>query len=383
VVGEKPEKMKMHMRLLKSRWLWGSILLLAWFLAAYPRPSLLIRTMARFVHLPIEPAAVAHVSATLPDDPAAIEAWVRKQITYDANDYAGWGVVFYMASPEEVLRRGKAPCYGRAVVLASILEDKGVPHRVFGTTLHMWVDYAGRTPLNPLETPRYAVLWWEAGKWHWQGLGWLQIAPLMVAWGLGRFYWSGLPWLGKLAAVAIALGTICWYFRRQVGKGTHLPTRGWLFVLWLSAAPVLVGLGESMVQAFPETELVSDRPFSLLADAILPSAAGPVMLLGVVGYFSLLVVNRQRAGTPAAPLGFAVLCFLVLLTIAILWLGVVWTHWNVIMVQRIGFRDMRPIPLPTRGSWPAVVGWGWTIALVAFALHQAKKWLSASRRQAA
>jgi hypothetical protein len=374
--------MKIHILPLKSRWLWGGILLLVWFLAAYPRPSLFVRTMAHFAHLPIESAAVAHVSATLPDDPAAIEAWVREQIAYDANDYAGWGVAFYLAGPEEVLRRGRAPCYGRAVVLASILEDKGIPHRVFGTTLHMWVDYAGRQPLGPLEAPRYAVLRWEDGKWHGQGLGWLPLAPLMVAWGLGRFYWSGLPWVGKLAAVAIALGAIWWCFRRQADRGTQFPARGWLFVLWLSAAPLLVGVGESMMQEFPDRELVSDQPFSLLADAILPSVAGPALLLGLVGYFSLLVVNRQRSGTPAPPLEFAVLGFLVLLTSAVLWLGVVWTHWNVSMVQRIGFREMRPIPLPTWGSWPAVVGWGWTIALVAFALHWAKKRLTASKRKA-
>jgi hypothetical protein len=373
--------MKANNHLPKSRWLWGGILLLVWFLVAYPRPSLLIRTLTRFVHLPIEPAAVAHLSATLPDDPAYIEDWVRKQITYDANDYAGWGVVFYMAGPDEVLRRGRAPCYGRAVVLASILEQKGIPYRVFGTTLHMWVDYTGWTPLNPLETPCYAVLRWEDGKWHWQGLGWLQIAPLMVAWGFGRFYWSGLPWTGKGAAVAIALGAIWWYFRRQVGRGTHLPARSWLFVLWLSAAPVLVGAGESVIQEFPETELVSDQPFRLLADAILPSVAGPALLLGLVGYSSMLVIHGKRFGAAALPLELAALGSLILLTLAVLWLGVVWTHWNVSMVQRIGFRDMRPIPLPPRGSWPAVVGWGWTIALVAFALHRVQKRLIASKRK--
>jgi transglutaminase-like putative cysteine protease len=110
------------------------------------------------VHLPIEPELVAQVSAPFPDDPATVENWVRETIVYDANDYAGWGAILYIASPEEVLRRGRAPCYGRAVVLASILEAKGIPYRVFGIALHMWVDYTGRTPSSVLEFPRYAVL---------------------------------------------------------------------------------------------------------------------------------------------------------------------------------------------------------------------------------
>lgn len=142
--GETADKLNVRSVLRQLRWLGGGILLLVWlFLAAYPKPSLFIRTLTRFVHLPIEPAAVADVSAMLPDDPSTVEDWVRQEIAYDANDYAGWGVIFYIPSPEEVLRRGRAPCYGRAVVLASILEQKGVPYRVFGTTLHMWVDYPG------------------------------------------------------------------------------------------------------------------------------------------------------------------------------------------------------------------------------------------------
>jgi hypothetical protein len=163
--------MKTHKRFLRSRWLWGSVLLLAWMLTVYPKPALLVRTTTRFVHLPIEPAAVAHISTTLPNDPAYIEDWVRKEIVYDANDYAGWGVIFYIASPEEVLRRGRAPCYGRAVVLASILEDKGISYRVFHTAFHTWVEYEGRNLRSPLESPQYAVFRWEDDRWHLQGMG--------------------------------------------------------------------------------------------------------------------------------------------------------------------------------------------------------------------
>lgn len=126
----------MHARLLRSRWLWSAVCVLLLFLIIYPNPLLCGRTLAHAVHPPIEPAAVAHISATLPDDPARIEEWVRERITYDANDYAGWGVAFYIASPDQVLRRGRGQCWDRAVVLASILEEKRIPYRFFANWLH-------------------------------------------------------------------------------------------------------------------------------------------------------------------------------------------------------------------------------------------------------
>jgi hypothetical protein len=125
----------------------------------------------------------------------------------------------------------------------------------------------------------------------------------------------------------------------------RLPALGWIFVLFLSAAPVLVGAAEGTMREFPEKELVSDQPFSLLADAILPSVVGPALLVGVVGYCSMLIANSERFDEAAPNSRTVVVGSLVLLTVAVLWLAVVWVHWNVTMVQRIGFRDMRPIAL--------------------------------------
>ena len=135
------------------------------FLAAYPRPVLFFRTMARAIHPPIDAGVVAEISRSLPDDPAKIEAWVIEHIERDANDYANWGVIFYIASPEEVLSIQRGPCYGRAVVLASILEDKGIPYRLFMMPGHVWVDYTDRTPTiwPEFEKSEYCRL--ALGKW--------------------------------------------------------------------------------------------------------------------------------------------------------------------------------------------------------------------------
>jgi hypothetical protein len=143
----------------------------------------------------------------LPNDPARVEEWVVENVIYDANDYADWGVVTYIASPDEVLRRGRGPCYGRAVVLASILEDKHIPYRLFVTFMHTWVDYDGRQPRKQYEDTRYAMLRWEHERWHFQGMGWLAIVPQMSIW-LARLLWRVVPWPGKVALLALILGAI-------------------------------------------------------------------------------------------------------------------------------------------------------------------------------
>jgi hypothetical protein len=137
---------KRHSRFGKSTWLWLGIVTIILFLVAYPKPDLFFRTLGRAIHPPIDPGVVAEISQSLPDDPGQIEAWVIEHIERDANDYANWSVIFYIASPAEVLAIGRGPCYGRAIVLASILEEKHIAYRLFMMPGHVWMDYTGRTP---------------------------------------------------------------------------------------------------------------------------------------------------------------------------------------------------------------------------------------------
>ena len=154
----------------------------------------------------------------LPGDPAQIEAWVIEHIRRDANDYANWGGFFYIASPEEVLSIGRGPCYGRAVVLASILEDKHIPYRVFMMPGHVWVDYADRVPTvwPEFEKSEYAIWRWENGRWRYHGFGWLRILPRMFVIQM-QLYWRIMPGMGKIVILMVILMCIglVWSAKKQ------------------------------------------------------------------------------------------------------------------------------------------------------------------------
>ena len=190
----------------RSRWLWAAFLVAVVFAASVlilcANPSLYALSIRRAIDPPIEPAMVRDVSAHLPDDPARIEEWVRQEIVFDANDYASWGVVLYIATPEEVLERGRGPCYGRAVVLASILEEKGLQYRLMANMVHVWVDYAGRELRHWHERPEYAAFSWENGRWRFEGMGWIVAAPKQALW-LTKHLWATTSWMQKTALSAV------------------------------------------------------------------------------------------------------------------------------------------------------------------------------------
>jgi hypothetical protein len=197
-------------RLLRSPIFLALLGLLLLLLVAYPKPGRLIQHVQNLIDPPIHPQAVSAISTALPDDPEVIESWVFEAIQRDANDYANWGVIFYFASPEEVLNIGRGACYARAIVLASILQAKSIPFRLYLMPGHMWVDYAGREPyvwgpgLDWIENPTDAMLRWEAGSWRYQGSGWIKVLPAM---GVLQFqlYWRIVPFIGKLVIAAVLL----------------------------------------------------------------------------------------------------------------------------------------------------------------------------------
>jgi transglutaminase-like putative cysteine protease len=192
------------------------------FFIAYPNPVKFLQTVARAINPPIEPAAVAAISATLPNDPARIEEWVTEHIAYDANDYEGWGVIEYFANPTEVLQRGKGPCYGRAVVLASILAEKGIPFRIYATVGHVWVDYAGRQSQKLIENTESAQFRWENGQWYFQGLGSLAMAAWATA-GITKLYWDYVPLLAKIVLLTLiaVVVTLRWQLWRGFKPRAH------------------------------------------------------------------------------------------------------------------------------------------------------------------
>ncbi|MGD8967051.1 MAG: hypothetical protein PVI07_06050 [Anaerolineae bacterium] len=167
--------MKRHVRYLPCCWLLGGLLAACLFAVAflvlYPHSTRYVQNLDRALHPPIDPVAVAQVSAALPEDPSLIERWVGTEIVFDANDYAAWGVVLYIATPEEVLRRGRGPCYGRAVVLASILEAKGISYRLMANTTCGWPTRVANRSIGTSACAVRRSAWWTGagGSKAWGG----------------------------------------------------------------------------------------------------------------------------------------------------------------------------------------------------------------------
>lgn len=206
---------------MKKQLLFSSLILLfigiIVILIAYPNPLLFFQTMERFIWLPIDPKGVASVSATLPDDPRLIEGWVNTNIVYASDSYETWGVFAYIATPSETLLRRRGPCRARAILFASILEAKGIPYRLYANALHAWVDYESRNSTSELEQPQHAFLRWEKGRWHFNGFGWLTVAPEQLALFI-EDTWVTFPPLERIILVFIVSvggGCFCYLFWRK------------------------------------------------------------------------------------------------------------------------------------------------------------------------
>lgn len=119
---------------------------LAWTLVVfYPNPVMLLMTIWHTISPPINAAAAHELAATLPDDPNAIRYLVLTElVTYDY-DWAIYGVPWYFPRTSEVIRDRRGDCESQAVLLASILEAKGIPYQLKMSFDHMWIDYAQKS----------------------------------------------------------------------------------------------------------------------------------------------------------------------------------------------------------------------------------------------
>lgn len=122
-------------------------------LVLYPNPLDLIISIKRGINPEIDPAAVETrlELEELPSDPADIETAVLQMIPY-SHDWAVYGEPWYVPTVEEALDKGRGDCKARALVLASILEAKGIPYRLNWSPIHVWVDYEGKQQTS-LENP--------------------------------------------------------------------------------------------------------------------------------------------------------------------------------------------------------------------------------------
>jgi hypothetical protein len=169
---------------------WATLLL--WTLIVlYPNPLMLYTSAQRAWSPPIDPDVVRHLAATLPDDPRLIEAAVNTTLVPYAVPWQTHGVPWYFPNAAEVLEQGQGDCQGRAVVLASILQAKGIPARFVGSFDHLWVDYPGKHA-NALENSAAAIATQQAdGTYHFD---WPQIVDWQASWEIERaYFWDTMP----------------------------------------------------------------------------------------------------------------------------------------------------------------------------------------------
>jgi len=126
------------------------LLLVLWvLLVLYPDPTKLVASVQRTAEPQVDREAVVLLADEMPENPSDIEAEVRKLVPY-SYDWETHGMPWYFPTVEEVLDKGRGDCKARALVTASILDQKGIPYRLQFSPIHMWVDYEGKEA-NSLE----------------------------------------------------------------------------------------------------------------------------------------------------------------------------------------------------------------------------------------
>jgi hypothetical protein len=121
-------------------------LLLSWTLVVlYPDPTVLVQSARNVLQPEADAAAAAELAARMPADPREIEAEVLRRVPY-ATDWEVEGVPWRFPTAAQAIAERRGDCEARAVVLMSVLEAKGIPHRLRSSLNHMWVDYPGKLP---------------------------------------------------------------------------------------------------------------------------------------------------------------------------------------------------------------------------------------------
>ncbi len=123
-------------------------------LVLYPNPLNIFVSVHRVFNPDIDPVAVEPLLEGLPSDPAAIEQEILRRIPY-RYDWETQGMPWYFPRTARVVERGEGDCKARAVVLASVFENLGIPYRFNSSFVHVWVEYENKAE-TVFENPRAA-----------------------------------------------------------------------------------------------------------------------------------------------------------------------------------------------------------------------------------
>lgn len=194
------------------------VLVVLWIgLVLYPNPVPLVVSLQRAVNPPIDAVAVKDIAASLPDEPAAVEAFSESLLTY-RTAWELYGEFWYFPTVSEVIAHRAGDCQAEALLTASILAAKGIPFTLRYSLTHAWVDYEGKG-INELEDPALAVASDAGGGW----LGGLpQKWPIReTVEQLVAYHWTPMPWARKvLLAMGLLAGVLVgeWPLWRRGGR---------------------------------------------------------------------------------------------------------------------------------------------------------------------
>lgn len=181
-------------------------LCLSWVLVVlYPDPGVLVASLHHLASAPGAAGEVAALAACLPEDPRAVERYVLDEAVPYASDWDTAAVPWYFPTAAEALRRGRGDCESRAVLLAGLLEAKGVPHQLRMSLDHIWVDYPGKVP-TANENDGVALV--KRGEGGWYGLRWpdgLDLGDQLRS--QSAIYWEPMP-AGRKLTLALGLSAL-------------------------------------------------------------------------------------------------------------------------------------------------------------------------------
>ncbi len=205
------------------------LLLVLWILLVlYPNPLKPVVSLHRLASLQVDAAAAESLAASLPSDPVEIEKAVLQRLPYHY-DWETWSVPWYYPTVSEALEKGQADCKGRAIVLASVLEVKGIAYRINSSPTHVWVDYPGKQE-NSAENPDVGLYRVdpETGKRsvHFPRIN--VIGSIRIFWD---GFWAPMPVLRMVLLIAgplilIAVRVLWPGMRRPPAPGPGVPSSG-------------------------------------------------------------------------------------------------------------------------------------------------------------
>jgi hypothetical protein len=210
------------------------VLVVVWIGAVvYPDPRPFFQSVSRLRHPPVDGQAAAGIADQLPDDYKAVEGFVADYVPWKPA-WTVYNLPWYFPTVTEVIRDRAGDCQAQALLMASVLEAKGMPYTLMYSFDHVWVDYPGRV-VTTLEDPATSFVS-DKGK------GWLASLPDKFPIGTiikvrVAYHWTPMPFLQKFLLLAGALVIVAYGERRLFRRLGRFLRRPWARRLPKNEAP--------------------------------------------------------------------------------------------------------------------------------------------------